>query len=71
MLDYIGKFEQLSLDFTEILNRVGLRLKKLPHLNRNAASINYLDLYDVVSQQLAADFYHEDFQRFGYSKTLS
>lgn len=63
-MDMILRFESLSVDFQHVAIELGLS-KDLPHLNSTERT-NYQKFYNVHSQQLVGQYFHEDIVHFGY-----
>lgn len=70
MADFVGRFENLSADFTEVAERIGggKRLE-LPHRMRSAIreSRPYTEFYDDRLKDLVHERYRKDVEIFGYS----
>lgn len=65
-VDFIGKFENLSVDIKKLLKNLGMyRHHHLPHKNRSNHK-HYLDYYDNSTLALINEFYLEDFKKFNY-----
>jgi hypothetical protein len=64
-LDFIGKFENLDIDFDVVKEALGLHELDLPRKLEGGGS-NYLTAYDHQTKQLVSDFYSEEIDLFGY-----
>jgi len=66
---HILKMENLNEDFNNLMNQYNLDIKltKKSNTSKKHFSLNDMD-YHLV--QLIQEVYHEDFERFGYSKEL-
>jgi hypothetical protein len=65
LVDFVGKFEHLDLDFGLVCEKVGISAR-LPHINKMQRS-GYRDYYDNETRDLTAKLYAEDIERFGYT----
>jgi len=68
LCDFIGRFENLNIDYDIIRNK--LDLCELVHLNKNNKKElvkNYLEYYDEETIQYVTHKYRKDFELFGYS----
>lgn len=69
--DYVGKFENLTEDFSYIKQKIGASDLELPERNRiNSArqvSTSYQDFYDERLKDLMYERYEKDFENFGYT----
>lgn len=70
IVDFVGRFEQLTSGFAQIMSNTGVHVAQLEHLNRSPVSAGLETVYDDVARHLAYDFYQEDFERYGYAETL-
>jgi hypothetical protein len=72
--DYIGRFENLDHDFSNILGQLGIRdpaarLQNVDHHKTNARS-RLQEFYGPAEIALARKVYQMDFLRYGYSFDL-
>jgi hypothetical protein len=65
LVDFVGRFENLEVDFQTICKRVGINAT-LPHINKSDR-LGYRDYYDEETRALTARLYAEDIERFGYT----
>lgn len=63
-VDFIGKFENLHLDFAIVAQRIGLNAR-LPHI-KTTRHAHYRDFYTDKTAALVADLYYKDIERFKY-----
>ena len=68
-LDFLGKFENLNSDLTEIAYRLGINLGKLPKINTTEHG-PFQEYYCQESKENIAKYYQVDFERFGYDHNL-
>lgn len=68
MVDFIGKFEQLSTDWQKLSQQTGLG--PLPHYNRSPHP-PYAQMYTPELVQLAAQRYADDIALLGYEAEIS
>ena len=66
VVDYIGRFEQLSHCANEIFSHLGIAQTNLPHLHKSVRK-PYQDYYDDESIEMIKEMYNEDINEFGYS----
>lgn len=64
--NFIGRFENLQLDFNNVLKSVGLSEYQLPHLNQTRAK-NYREFYSLKTREIVATRFKKDIDYFGYS----
>ena len=68
IVDFVGRFEALAVDFGEVARRLELGRVKLPH--RNSSSLfrrSYRNYYDERLREQVRQFYAADIERFNYS----
>lgn len=65
IVDFIGKFENLQKDFDYICGKLGITPKNLPHTNKTVHQF-YMTYYDRYTQNLVAEAYQKDIERFCY-----
>jgi len=65
IVDYIGRFETLADDFSDVCRRVGVVMPELPHANRTAHS-EYREFYDEALIARVAEHWRFDIDLFGY-----
>jgi hypothetical protein len=66
-LDFLGRFENLQTDFTQLCGLLGVeRSKALPHLNQTDHE-PYGAHYDDVTQAIIQAHYARDFEELGYA----
>ena len=65
MIDLVGRFESLSLDFEKICQRIGIEAS-LPKLNAAANRGDYRAWYNDRTIDLIATKYAKDVRQFGY-----
>ena len=64
LVDFIGKFEQLHLDFDKVTEKLGIQAE-LPHL-RSRKDSGYADYYTNRISKLVGRRYERDIDMFGY-----
>ena len=65
LVDYLGSFETLADDFSEICRRIGI---EVPLQKLNASHhCDYRSYYDDTTAELAAEYWRRDIERFGYT----
>ncbi|MFQ5509850.1 MAG: sulfotransferase family 2 domain-containing protein [Leptospirillia bacterium] len=65
IVDYIGRLETLSDDFSHVLRTLGLKQVRLPQINRSSHK-PYQDYYTDTGRELVAQAFGEDIEMFGY-----
>ena len=63
--DFIGRFERLSEDFAELMERIGASKAALPHVRKSKAS-DHRTYYSQELAQLIGRRYARDAELFGY-----
>ena len=63
---YILKYEQLSTDWEELGEILGLELPKLRRLNRFSDGVKYQDIYTPRDAKFVENYYNEDVIEYGY-----
>jgi hypothetical protein len=69
MADFVGRFENLEVDFRAVTAKLGLSERvELPHLLRSGIrkSRSYRDFYDNGLRELVCERYRKDVDLFGY-----
>ncbi|EAK9890022.1 sulfotransferase family protein, partial [Campylobacter lari] len=64
LVNFVGKFENLSKDFAKILQILN-RNDKLVHINKSR-HFNYSNYYNKVTYKIIRDIYKDDFEIFDY-----
>lgn len=65
LVDFIGRVENLQADFDQVCDRIGIRRRQLPHVNRSSHT-PYWEYYDDASREIVADRFRRDLEYFGY-----
>lgn len=65
-LDYIGRFENLLMDFHKVCSYLKITSNELPHKVKGSGE-DYRLHYDEGSKELVASIFREDIEMFGYS----
>ena len=66
LLDYVGKFEEISLVFDTLKNQLGIRDACLIEKNKNRQGEDYVRYYDRDTAQIVGALYARDVKLFGY-----
>jgi len=66
LLDFVGRYERLQADFTEVCRRLGLAGVRLPHKRRAPSRREYRSYYSDASAEIVARAYVRDVEYFGY-----
>lgn len=64
-MDFIGKFENLALDFSNIAEVLNLGSQNLPHELKSSSSV-YTDFYNDELKDIVWKFYKEEIKLFDY-----
>jgi len=72
-LDFVGKVENFSRDFSLVLDRVASSPLDVERINVHAtdAGKKIEKFYDTIAIQKVLELYEDDFRYFGYSRKLS
>ena len=65
ILNYIGKFETLNMDWNIISGKLGIK-KQLPHIKSNPREKHYTEYYTEKTRQIIEDKFRIDIEYFGY-----
>ncbi len=65
MVDFLGRFENLEQDFNKVLNRLGVRVVRIPHDNQSFHR-PYYEYYDDEAIGIVQSVYKRDIDMFGY-----
>lgn len=66
-VDYLGRFENFSLSYSEIRKRLDMGDQAPPHSNKSDRQREYRSYYNDRQAQIVADVYRTDIDVFGYS----
>ena len=66
LVDFVGRFENLTEDFQKICSSVGLTGVRLEHQNKSARG-SYQEYYDLETRELVARHWERDIDLFKYS----
>lgn len=67
LVDYIGRYENITGDFEEICNRIGIHPPRLPHRRRAEDRKDYRSYYSDATAELITQRFKRDIELFGYS----
>lgn len=65
-IDYIGRFEEFNKSVRYILDKLEIKLDKIPHFNRSTHN-PYRTYYNEKTKKIVKKIYTEDLKRFNYS----
>ena len=63
--DFIGRFETISADFSDLRLRLGIG-GELPHLNKSKRDKDYRTYYSEKNRGLIGKAHQKDIETFGY-----
>ena len=66
LVDFVGRFENLTEDFRKICSSIGLTGVELKHQNKSARG-HYQEYYDLETRDLVARHWERDIDLFKYS----
>lgn len=66
LVDFIGKYENLSGDLAFAAHKTGLGEFKLFHENKSSRQNDYRELYTEETKRLIAERYKDDIELFDY-----
>ena len=69
-MDFVGKYENLSLDFDKIMHHIGLPATSLQPQN-SASHAPYAQYYDAELTTLVQQLYQHDFKAFNYPTEIA
>jgi chondroitin 4-sulfotransferase 11 len=65
LVDYIIHFENLSVEFDEVLQKLGMTNITLPHVKKSNHS-NFREYYDPETREIVQNWFERDVELFGY-----
>jgi hypothetical protein len=66
LIDFLGYFESIQSDFSQIMNNLQLPDRKLIHTNSSKRK-SYTEVYTEKMIDKVGSLYHQDIENFGYS----
>jgi len=66
LVDFVGRFENLQIDFDNVTQRLGLTQSTLGHYNPTARK-DYKEYYNSQTRELVAQAFSKDIEIFNYS----
>lgn len=66
MVDFVGRFERIDEDFTEICNRIGIDAQ-LPRVNVSGRKRDFREYFTPRTRDLIGNLFAEDVEAFGYT----
>ena len=65
LVDFIGRLETFERDIREVLGRIGIELKTVPHKNRSTHR-HYSTFYTPETEMIVRERFKKDIEYFGY-----
>ncbi len=65
LVDKVLSFENFESEIKEVLGRLKLEIKSIPHLNRSKRR-DYKSYYSNVTKEMVEEFYKDDIKKFNY-----
>ena len=65
LVDFIGRLETFEKDIREVLGRIGIELKTVPHKNRSTHR-HYSTFYTPETEMIVRERFKRDIEYFGY-----
>jgi hypothetical protein len=65
LVDFVGKVEQLDIDFGKVCDEIGLPRTALPRVNRSNHKY-YREAYDQQMVDFVATYHSRDIEKYGY-----
>jgi len=65
MVDYVGRFENLEVDYKRICNKLGLKVTKLPFIRKTNHRF-YREYYNLKSKKRVSEMFYNDIAHFNY-----
>lgn len=66
LVNFIGKLETISKDFRHICQRLDIKERPYPFVNRGSTTKKYMDYYNRQTREVVTKLYKEDIERLGY-----
>ena len=66
LVDFIGRMENLQLDFDKICNHLKIPKRALP-IRNSSKHMGYKEYYSDNTKQIISETFHEDIALFNYS----
>jgi chondroitin 4-sulfotransferase 11 len=66
-MSFIGRYENLQLDWDLICRENNLTTVALPYKNKSVGRTHYREYYNDHTRSVISSLYKEDFDRFGYT----
>jgi hypothetical protein len=67
LVDFIGRYENLTHDFREACRRIGIQPPRLAHRRQASDRSDYRGYYDDATAALIAEHFRPDVELFGYT----
>lgn len=67
IVDFIGRYENLTADFNTVCRKIGIPAPRLPHKRKAVDRKPYQEYYNGETARLVADYFAKDIKMFGYT----
>ena len=65
VIDFVGRYENLQIDFSKMCKMIGVDSVTLPHISKTGHD-HYVDYYDEETKVVVCEEYRGDVENYGY-----